>query len=572
MPRFSANLSFLFQDLPFYERLDAAADNGFRGVEYMSPYDYEVGEIKRRLRANGLTQVLFNLPAGDFAKGERGFASDPARVAEFREGVEAAVDDRARARLHARELPGRHRDPAATIRAHARADAGRRISLRRAARSTRSARRWWSNRSTASRRRDFMIGTTAEALALIADVGAPNFKLQYDVLPRAALRRKHHRDDPRARREDRARADRRQPRPQRARNRRARVRTHPAGVRRSRIRRLGRLEYRPSRPVPDTFAWIDGYRKHRGSSTVMSEQQHKPVIGFIGLGIMGKPMAQQSPERGLSAHRAEPIARAPSTSWSRRARARGDAARRRRAAATSSSRCCPTRRTSKRSRSAPTASSHGIRRRRAVDRHEHDRAGDDAARRRAARGERRRRRSTRRSAAARKARSTRRSRSWSAAATRTFARAKPIFEALGKNIVHVGELGAGQVDESVQPDRRRRDDRSGRRSARARRSVGRRSRQSARRAAGRLRAEQDPRSARPADDRPHVQPGFQSEAAPQGHEHRRERRRRARPRSRPRQSSCANASTRSSRAATASATTARSSRSTKRRRRYAGSS
>ena len=87
MLRFSANLSFLFQDIPFYDRIDAAAANGFRGVEYMSPYDYDVAEIKRRLSAHGLTQVLFNLPVGDFAKGERGFATDPKRRDEFRAGV-----------------------------------------------------------------------------------------------------------------------------------------------------------------------------------------------------------------------------------------------------------------------------------------------------------------------------------------------------------------------------------------------------------------------------------------------------------------------------------------------------
>ena len=65
MPRFSANLSFLFHDLPFYDRLDAAAAHGFRGVEYMFPYDYEVAQIKRRLKANKLEQVLFNLPVLD---------------------------------------------------------------------------------------------------------------------------------------------------------------------------------------------------------------------------------------------------------------------------------------------------------------------------------------------------------------------------------------------------------------------------------------------------------------------------------------------------------------------------
>src|ERR1700694_348201 len=80
MPRFSANLSFLYPELPFLDRLDAAGASGFRGVEYMSPYEYELAQIKRRLHAHGMAQVLFNLPVGDFAKGERGYATDPARV------------------------------------------------------------------------------------------------------------------------------------------------------------------------------------------------------------------------------------------------------------------------------------------------------------------------------------------------------------------------------------------------------------------------------------------------------------------------------------------------------------
>ena len=80
MPRYSANLSFLFGELPFLDRIDAAAQSGFRGVEYASPYEHDVAEIKRRLRAGGLEQVLFNLPLGDAAAGERGYASDPNRV------------------------------------------------------------------------------------------------------------------------------------------------------------------------------------------------------------------------------------------------------------------------------------------------------------------------------------------------------------------------------------------------------------------------------------------------------------------------------------------------------------
>jgi len=92
MPRFAANLSMLFTELDFLDRFAAAAEAGFRGVEYMSPYDFDAGELKRRLEDNDLEQVLHNLPAGNWAAGDRGIACLPDRVAEFREGVGRAVE------------------------------------------------------------------------------------------------------------------------------------------------------------------------------------------------------------------------------------------------------------------------------------------------------------------------------------------------------------------------------------------------------------------------------------------------------------------------------------------------
>jgi hydroxypyruvate isomerase len=91
MPRFCANLSMLFTELPFLDRFEAAAKAGFAGVEYLFPYEYEPDEILDRLKANGLTQVLFNMPAGDWAAGERGLAALPDRAGEFREGVAKAA-------------------------------------------------------------------------------------------------------------------------------------------------------------------------------------------------------------------------------------------------------------------------------------------------------------------------------------------------------------------------------------------------------------------------------------------------------------------------------------------------
>lgn len=92
MPRFAANLSMLFNDAPFLERFARAAAAGFRGVEFLFPYDYPAEQIAEQLDRHGLTQVLFNMPPGDFAAGERGLAALPGRAAEFREGVDRAID------------------------------------------------------------------------------------------------------------------------------------------------------------------------------------------------------------------------------------------------------------------------------------------------------------------------------------------------------------------------------------------------------------------------------------------------------------------------------------------------
>jgi hydroxypyruvate isomerase len=92
MPKFSANLSFLYQDLPFIERFARAAGDGFRAVEYLGPYAETKETVAEALHANGLQQALFNVPSGDWAAGERGIACLPARAAEFREGVSTALD------------------------------------------------------------------------------------------------------------------------------------------------------------------------------------------------------------------------------------------------------------------------------------------------------------------------------------------------------------------------------------------------------------------------------------------------------------------------------------------------
>ena len=91
MPRFAANLSMLFTEVPLLERFERAAHAGFTSVELQFPYEATAAAIRDRLLANRLQMVLHNLPAGDWAAGDRGIACDPARVAEFRTGVVKAV-------------------------------------------------------------------------------------------------------------------------------------------------------------------------------------------------------------------------------------------------------------------------------------------------------------------------------------------------------------------------------------------------------------------------------------------------------------------------------------------------
>jgi hydroxypyruvate isomerase len=92
MPRFNANLTLLFNEVDFLERFRAAKDAGFTAVEYLFPYAHRKQDLAERLQSNGLTQVLHNLPAGDWARGERGIACLPDRVGEFQDGVGTAID------------------------------------------------------------------------------------------------------------------------------------------------------------------------------------------------------------------------------------------------------------------------------------------------------------------------------------------------------------------------------------------------------------------------------------------------------------------------------------------------
>src|SRR5258708_38684292 len=91
MPKFAANLSMMFQGLGFLERFDAAARAGFKGVEFLFPYDHPPEAVAAALERNRLSLTLFNTVPGDWGGGERGLAALPGREQEFRDGVDKAI-------------------------------------------------------------------------------------------------------------------------------------------------------------------------------------------------------------------------------------------------------------------------------------------------------------------------------------------------------------------------------------------------------------------------------------------------------------------------------------------------
>ena len=179
MPKFAANLTMLFTELPFMQRFEAAAKAGFKGVEYLFPYAYDKKELAAALRANGLTQVLHNLPAGDWDKGERGIAVNPARSGEFVEGIAAAIDYATalgcpQVNCLVGKLP-----PGSDNHAVHRALID---NLRTAARELEAAGiRLLIEPVNSFDIPGFFLTRTDQALALIEEVGSPNLFLQYDI-------------------------------------------------------------------------------------------------------------------------------------------------------------------------------------------------------------------------------------------------------------------------------------------------------------------------------------------------------------------------------------------------------
>ncbi len=92
MPKFAANLSMMFNEVPFPERFAAAAKAGFKAVEFLFPYDFTPAQVAGWLKENNLRNALFNMPPGNWAAGDRGMASIPGREQEFCDGVAKAIE------------------------------------------------------------------------------------------------------------------------------------------------------------------------------------------------------------------------------------------------------------------------------------------------------------------------------------------------------------------------------------------------------------------------------------------------------------------------------------------------
>jgi hydroxypyruvate isomerase len=179
MPRFAANLSMLFTEVPFLDRFERAAKAGFEAVEFLFPYEWEPAEIRRRLDDHGLKLVLHNLPAGDWAAGERGIGCLPDRVAEFRAGV-----DRAIGYAQALGVPQLNclagKAPAGADDARLRATFVENLAHAAAA-LKRAGLRLLIEPINTYDIPGFWLNRTAQAAAVLAEVGTDNAFIQYDI-------------------------------------------------------------------------------------------------------------------------------------------------------------------------------------------------------------------------------------------------------------------------------------------------------------------------------------------------------------------------------------------------------
>ena len=183
MPKFAANLTMLFGEMPFLDRFAAAKAAGFSGVEYLFPYEFEKAALREQLQQHGLTQVLHNLPAGNWAAGERGIASLPDRAEEFRSSVATALryaDATGVKRLHVMSGNADRRNPA-NVRAYE--DALRHASDAAAPKGLVVVIEPINGRDMPN----YFLNDFNYAVDMIVRLGLPNLRLQYDVYHRQIL-------------------------------------------------------------------------------------------------------------------------------------------------------------------------------------------------------------------------------------------------------------------------------------------------------------------------------------------------------------------------------------------------
>ncbi|MBC7455960.1 MAG: hydroxypyruvate isomerase [Massilia sp.] len=179
MPKFAANLSLMFAELGFLERFGAARANGFEAVEFLFPYAFDARDIAERLAATGLQLVLHNLPAGDWAAGERGIACHPDRVAEFKDGVALALAYAGKFKvrqLHC--LAGLMPADVSPATAHATYVANLRYA---AARLGAHGMRLLIEPINTFDMPGYFLSGSAQAAGIIAECGAGNLFMQYDM-------------------------------------------------------------------------------------------------------------------------------------------------------------------------------------------------------------------------------------------------------------------------------------------------------------------------------------------------------------------------------------------------------
>jgi hydroxypyruvate isomerase len=179
MPRFAANLSMMFTEVPFIERFGAAAEAGFAAVEFLFPYEHAADEIAAQLRSHRVANVLFNMPPGDWAAGERGMASIPGREAQFRQSVgDALAYARALGTPRVHVMAGLLPAGADRLRHRATYVANLRYAAHEAARDGLDILIEPINTRDIP---GYFLNTQADAHAIREEVGAPNLKVQFDL-------------------------------------------------------------------------------------------------------------------------------------------------------------------------------------------------------------------------------------------------------------------------------------------------------------------------------------------------------------------------------------------------------